>query len=356
MSQPMPALASSEAEPNGPHGEDPNIPLAVDLDGTLIFTDTLFEALADHLPRRPLWAIWQMIQLPFALAKVKARVQGRARIDVENLPVNDDVVAYCKRARSAGRKVWLVSASDQGIVSQIAERFDVFDRAVGSDGTTNNKGTNKGKLLEREAPQGFEYIGDSRADMKVWARAKAASIVGGGKMRRRAVERMGIRVAQTFERPRRGLGAWVKALHVHRWAKNALIFVPAIIAMKITDPATLLTLLLALPLVSALTSGAYILNDLVDLSVDRRHPTMKNRPFASGRLKLWQGFLAAPLLIIGSLAGGWLISPFFAGTLLAYLILAVAYSFKLKRIAFAGAMTLSLLYATRLLMGAVLTA
>jgi 4-hydroxybenzoate polyprenyltransferase/phosphoserine phosphatase len=354
VGQQMQALAANDAEPNGPHGIDANIPLAVDLDGTLVFTDMLFEALAEHMRRRPLWTIWQMIQLPFALAKVKAHIQGKARLDIEHLPVNEDVVAYCRRARADGRKVWLVSASDQGIVSEIADCVGVFDRAVGSDGTTNNKGANKGKFLEREAPQGFEYIGDSRADMPVWAKAKAASIVGGGETRKRAVERMGVPVAQTFERPSRGLGAWIKALRLHQWAKNALIFVPAIMAMKITDPSTLMTLLVALPLIGAMASGTYILNDLVDLSADRSHPSKHKRPFASGRLKLWQGFVAAPLLIIGGLVGGWLISPGFAVTMLSYLIVTLAYSFKLKRAALADAMTLSFLYTMRLVMGAVL--
>ena len=143
-----------------------------------------------------------MIQLPFAIARVKARIQGQARIDIATLPVNEAVLAYCRRARAAGRKVWLVSAADQGIVSEVAERFGVFDRAVGSDGTTNNKGANKGRFLAREAPGGFEYIGDSRADMKVWAMAKAASIVGGGEPRRRAVQGLGVHVAETFERPK----------------------------------------------------------------------------------------------------------------------------------------------------------
>lgn len=354
MNQPKSALAANDAGPQRCREEDAGIPLAVDLDGTLVFTDTLFEALAEHMRRRPLWTLWQMIQLPFAIARVKARIQSQARVDAATLPVNEDVLAYCRRARAAGRQVWLVSAADQGIVSQVADRFGVFDRAVGSDGATNNKGANKGRFLAREAPQGFEYIGDSRADMKVWAMAKAASIVGGGEARRREVEKMGVPVAQTFERPGRGVGAWLRAMRIHQWAKNVLIFVPAILALRITDPGTLLTLLIALPLIGAMASGTYILNDLVDLSADRSHPTKKNRPFASGRLKLWQGFVAAPLLILGGLIGGFLISPGFAVTMLSYLIVTLAYSFKLKRAALADAMTLSFLYTMRLVMGAVL--
>lgn len=354
MEQPISAPPASRSLPE-PRGNDADIPLAVDLDGTLVFTDTLFEALAHHLRQRPLWTIWQMMLLPFAIARVKARIQGRARIDIATLPVNEAVLSYCRRANADGRKVWLVSAADQGIVSEVAGRFGVFDRAVGSDGTTNNKGANKGRFLVREAPQGFEYIGDSRADMKVWAMAKAASIVGGGEPRRRAVERLGVHVAQTFERPSRGVGPWLKALRVHLWAKNLLIFVPAIPAMHIVDPRTLATLLAALPVMCAMASGVYILNDLFNLTADRNHPIRKNRPFASGRLKLWQAFVAAPLLIVSALVAGLMLSPGFAAALLVYAVMALAHAYALKRIPFLDVVTLGLLDTMLVVTGAVLT-
>ncbi len=354
MSQPFIARAANDAQAHEAPDAGRKTLLAVDLDGTLLLTDTLFEGLAEHFRRRPLWAFWQMLQLPFALAKVKARVQSRAQLDMASLPANEEVVDYCRRERAAGRQVWLVSASDQGIVEEAAARFGVFDRAVGSDGKTNNKGHAKAAFLEKAAPQGFEYIGDSRADMKVWRKAKAASVVEGGPVSAASVERAGIKVAQRFQRPKRGLGAWRKALRLHQWSKNVLIFVPAIMAMQITNPATFLTLLIALPLLGMMASGTYILNDLVDLAADRGHPSKKRRPFASGRLKLWQGFVAAPLLILGGLTGGFLLSPAFGVTMVSYLVTTLAYSFLLKRAALVDTLTLSFLYTLRLVMGAVL--
>lgn len=350
------APSPQDAAPKGSGADSPAapLPLAVDLDGTLLLTDTLFEALAEQLRRRPMWTLWQMVQLPFSVAKVKARIQGEARVDITRLPVNQAVADYCARAKAAGRPVWLVTAADQTVADETVKHFPFFDQAVGSDGVTNNKGSAKAKRLQQLAPGGFEYVGDSRADMKVWKHASAASIVDGGEQRRRAVAALGVRVAQQFERPSRGLGAWLKALRVHQWAKNALIFVPAILAMRIGDPAVLFTLLAALPLVGIMASGTYILNDLVDLAADRGHPTKHRRPFASGRLKLWQGFVAAPLLILGGLAGGFLLSPGFAATMVSYLILTLTYSFYLKRMALADTLALSFLYTLRLVMGAVL--
>ena len=178
-------------------GDTERLPLAVDLDGTLLLTDTLFEALAEHIRRRPFWAAWQLVQLPFAIARIKDRLTADVWLGVDHLPVNESVLAYCHEARASGRQVWLVSAADQKIVERIAERFPVFDRVIGSNGKVNNKGAAKARLLEQLAPGGFEYIGDSPADFKVWRKAARASHVDKGERRRRSIENSGIANAYT---------------------------------------------------------------------------------------------------------------------------------------------------------------
>jgi 4-hydroxybenzoate polyprenyltransferase len=340
-------------DPGAAANDASNLPLAVDLDGSLLLTDTLFESVAEHMRRRPIWTLLQLMQLPFAIAKTKARLQSGIDLDIGTLPVNEAVLAYCRRAKAAGRPVWLVSAAHQTVAKKIAVRFGVFDRVFGSDRITNNKGANKARLLEREAPEGYEYLGDSPADMKVWAKAKIASVVGGA-ARTRSVERSGISIARTFDRPRADFRTWRKALRIHQWAKNALIFVPSILAMKITDVATLATCALAFPLLGLMASGTYLLNDILDLKADRGHHSKRERPLASGRIKLWQALLAAPLLIIGSFMGAVALSPAFATTLLSYLVITLTYSLMLKRIPLFDTLTLAFLYTLRLVMGAVL--
>lgn len=346
------------ADPSAPTNENDaaTMPLAVDLDGTLLLTDTLFEALAEHIRRRPFWTLVQLIQLPFGIAKVKRRLTATIDLDADLLPVHEDVLAYCKSAKAAGREVWLVSAADQKMVDHVAKRFGIFDRVIGSDGETNNKGSAKARLLEKEAPDGFEYVGDSPADFKVWKKAARASHVDKGEARRRLIERMGVAVGHSFERPKAGVRTWLKALRVHQWAKNVLIFVPAILAMRIVEPAILTKLLIALPLLGIMASGTYILNDLLDLQGDRDHRSKHKRPFASGRIKLWQGFVASPLLILGGLIGGFILSPAFATTMLSYLVITLAYSLRLKRAALVDTIVLSFLYTLRLIMGAALAA
>lgn len=345
---------STHAGDNTTDAETIALPLAVDLDGTLLLTDTLFEALAEQIRRRPIWALRQLIQLPFAIAKVKLRLTKDVRLQIEHLPVNEDVLAYCRRAKAAGRQVWLVSAADQDVVDRVAARFGLFDRAIGSDGKINNKGENKARLLEKEAPEGFEYVGDSPADFKVWRKAARSSHVGKGEVRRRSIEKLGVTVAHTFARPKAGVTAWLKALRLHQWAKNLLIFVPAILAMRIVEPAILINLVLGILLLGIMASGTYILNDLLDLQADRAHPSKFKRPFASGQIKLWQGFVVSPVLILGGLAGGFFLTPAFATTMLSYLTVTLLYSLRLKRTALADTMALSFLYTLRLIMGAVL--
>lgn len=295
-----------------------------------------------------------MAVLPFAIAPVKRRLQAGADIDVRSLPVNEEVLAYCREARAQGRKVWLVSAADQEIVDKVAERFGVFDGAIGSDGRSNNKGSRKATRLQEMFPEGFEYIGDSPADLKVWKHAKAASLVGGGETRKKQVEAAGVPVARVFPTEPRPLHAWRKQLRLHQWAKNALMFVAPVLAMEIANVPVMLTVLMAFPLLGIMASGTYIINDLLDLTADRRHHSKAARPFAAGRIKLWQGLVAAPLMIVGSIALGFLLSPMFALAMAIYLVSTLAYSLGLKRVALLDAMVLAGLFTLRLVMGGVL--
>ncbi len=332
----------------------PDLPLIVDLDGTLLRTDTLFECIAENMRTRPIWTLIQMMLLPFAIAKIKARLQRGADIDVTTLPVNEDVAGYCREAKAAGRTVWLVSAADQDTVSRIADQFGFFDRAIGSDGVVNNKGGNKARLLQQAFPEGFEYIGDSPADMKVWKAGKAASHVGGGSARKAAIEATGVEVVKSFPRKEFSLKAWRKAMRMHQWAKNSLIFVAPVLALEIMNPDALIRCLIAFPLIGLVASGTYFINDLLDLKADRSHHSKYKRPFASGSIKLWQGFVAAPLMIVTGVIGGALLSPPFAITMLLYLVITLSYSLALKRMPLLDTMVLGFLYTLRLIMGGVL--
>jgi 4-hydroxybenzoate polyprenyltransferase/phosphoserine phosphatase len=330
------------------------MPLVVDLDGTLIKTDTLYEAFAEGLRTRPLKTLLKLLKLPLGVAAFKAAMMRDTTVDLDVLPLNDEVIAYVRAERAKGRPVWLVSAADQSIVEAIATRVGLFDRSIGSDGRINNKGVRKADLLQSLAPDGFEYIGDSNADMKVWAKAKAAAHVGGGEGRKHTLQQRGIAVTASFKSTKGGLKAWRKALRLHQWAKNAMMFIAPILGLRLFDISTFLSVLAGFVCMGVMASGTYLLNDLLDLSADRRHHSKSRRPFAAGRLPLVQGLLAAPLLILGGLVAGAAVSPLFGVAMAIYLVTTLAYSFGLKRVPLFDTMILAFLFTIRLIMGGVL--
>jgi 4-hydroxybenzoate polyprenyltransferase/phosphoserine phosphatase len=330
------------------------MPLVVDLDGTLIKTDTLFEAFTESLRARPLKTAWMLLKLPFGIAPFKAAMMRDTTIDLDVLPLNDEVLAYVRAEKAKGRPVWLVSAADQSIVDAIAARVGLFDRSIGSDGKINNKGARKAELLQALAPHGFEYIGDSNADMKVWAKAKAAAHVGGGDARKRQIEQRGVTVTASFASPKGGVKAWRKALRLHQWAKNAMMFIAPVLGLRLFEASTFLSVFAGFVCMGVMASGTYLLNDLLDLSADRRHHSKSRRPFAAGKLPLSQGLVAAPVLILGGLAAGVFLSPLFGLTMAVYLATTLAYSFGLKRVPLFDTMILAFLFTIRLIMGGVL--
>jgi 4-hydroxybenzoate polyprenyltransferase len=138
---------------------------------------------------------------------------------------------------------------------------------------------------------------------------------------------------------------------VHQWAKNLILFVPLFVGHAFGNLATLGAAMLGFALLCLLSSGTYIINDIADLEADRRHATKRLRPFASGRLKIAHGLMLAPLMILVSLAGAYLLAPSFALALAAYLVLTTAYSFGLKRVPLADVFVIGVLFTLRIVMG-----
>ncbi|TYT76129.1 UbiA family prenyltransferase [Desulfobotulus mexicanus] len=149
------------------------------------------------------------------------------------------------------------------------------------------------------------------------------------------------------------LRVWAKALRLHQWVKNFLIFIPLLASHKMLEPGLFLQALLAFFCFSLCASSVYILNDMVDLEEDRQHPSKRMRPFASGALPLSMGFAVFPLLLFISFLLSFQFLPIaFLFTLAAYYSLTLAYSFGLKRLVLMDVFTLALLYTLRLVAGA----
>lgn len=327
-------------------------PLVVDMDGTLLRTDVLYEGMAAAFAKRPLAALAALPLLLRGRAPFKRRIAEIAPLDVDGLPAREDFVAWLETEKARGREVHLVSAGEERIVAAVAARFGVFDTAQGSDGARNLKGSRKAEELRRRFPGGYVYAGDSRADLAVWRTAAGAVLTGASSAVAAQAARLTM-IEKRFDNPPAGVRAWRKALRLQQWAKNLLLFAPLFLAGMFDDAHAIVMTLIAFVLVGLTASGTYVLNDLADLQADRRHRSKRARPFASGVLGVEKGMIAAPLFIGGGLAAAFALNVNFGAILLIYLITTLSYSFRLKTVPFLDVSVLAGLYTLRLIMGAV---
>lgn len=326
--------------------------LVVDLDGTLIHTDMLHESALKLFRDRPLDTLRIPLWLSRGKAVLKEQLASRTHVDPKTLPYNTALLSWLKGQKSEGRRLVLCTASDRSIADGIARHLDLFDEVMASDGTLNLAGPRKAQaLVARFGDKGFDYAGNSEADLAVWAHARQAIVVEApaGLVQKAAAVST---VSQVFERRPTGPSAWRRVLRVHQWLKNLLLFVPLIAAHDVYNLEAWGALVLAFFSFSLCASSVYIANDLMDLESDRLHPRKRLRPFASGLVPAWQGVLLAPFLLLASLGLGLMVGTMFLSWLLFYFSLTCAYSWMLKRLLLVDCLTLAMLYTLRIVSGA----
>lgn len=326
--------------------------LCVDLDGTLIRTDLLFESLLLVLKKRP----WLLLMLPWFLLRGRAALKhALARYAVPNpayLPYREDLVNWCRKQAEAGIPVYLATGSNEVPAQAVADHLGFFSGVIASSAEHNNKGSAKVSAISStvdEAP--FRYIGDSRADLPVWAAAKEAVLAGKG-LRYRDKVTAQTPVAEVFgDEPKNRVKTLLKALRVHQWVKNILVFVPLFTAHIYTQTDKLLAALFAFIAFCLASSSVYVLNDLFDLEADRRHKRKRSRPFAAGDLSIPTGLVLVPLLAGGAVAVSFLLPLDFLPVLVLYLVITLAYSVYLKQKALVDVLTLAGLFTMRIFAG-----
>lgn len=165
------AIQSDPATP------DP-IPLAVDLDGTLIRTDMLWESLKALLKRNPFALIAVLFWWAQGRAHLKQKLACRVQVDPATLPYHEEFLAWLKAEKQAGRKLILATASDQRMAEPVFRHVGIFDELMASDGKINLRGDNKRRALTAKfGERGYDYAGNSSVDLGVWPGARAAIIV-----------------------------------------------------------------------------------------------------------------------------------------------------------------------------------
>jgi 4-hydroxybenzoate polyprenyltransferase/phosphoserine phosphatase len=337
---------------------DPNeaVPVVVDMDGTLIATDVLLEGGVQLLKRNPLNAMRMLRWLARGKAQLKACVAEETTLDVAHLPYRPQVLEYLQAARAQGRRIVLATAADAHVAQQVAERLGLFDLVLASDGHHNLAGERKRQRLVAEfGEKGFDYVGNAWPDLAVWRSARAAVMVGGGAALRQRVARV-TEFARYIEGTQARPVDFLKAMRLHHWLKNLLLFTPLVAAHHLTDAAAIGRAVLAFFAFSLCASGVYLLNDLMDLEADRHHPHKRERPIPSGRVPVRLVLGGIPALLMAGLGLGLLLLPAgFLAVLGGYLCLNLAYSLGLKAVPILDVLVLAGLYTLRIIAGSVAT-
>ncbi len=330
---------------------DKNIPLVVDVDGSLLKSNLLLETLWAALGKDFFATVWLVITSLSSRAKLKRKLSELAKLDISLQPVNSEVLSLCEAAADSGSRVILASGSDQQMIDALAMHLKIEGEHYGSDGVHNLTGKNKAAMLIDEFGEyGFDYIGNAAPDLKIWKHAHSRIVVGPTKNLMKKVNKLGRPVqvvGETWE-----VSALIKGIRPFQWIKNALLLVP-VLAAHTTDLSAWLHVFLGIVSFSAGASTIYIVNDLLDLEADRLHPRKKFRPFAAANVPINIAMTASILLALLALALGTMISWGFVGVVSLYMMTSMAYSFRLKRMRWVDIFLLAWLYTLRVLAGIV---
>ena len=337
-------LLAREAEAAAPYRRA----LVVDLDGSLVRTDTLVEIMLAAALAHPLRLLRAFTALRGGRARFKQAVSELVEFDPALLPYNEDLLTYLREEQKQGSLLILATGADRRIALAVAEHLDLFDAVLASDGATNLKGAAKLRAIrETLGDRPFAYVGNERADLAVWREADAAIVAGGPGLARRAAAVTS--VERTFPAPMPWPAALLRAMRPHQWVKNFLVFVPILTARGLDDFGAWTSALLMFAAFSATASGIYLVNDLCDLAADRQHPEKRARMLASGTLPALIGLLAAPLLVACGLALAATVQAL--PIILIYAAASVGYSLYFKSQPLVDVFMLAGLYTIRLIGG-----
>lgn len=343
--------------------------LLVDLDGTLVKSDTLYDsvlALARHHPSA-------LVKLPGWLlggkASFKHHVAGVVQLDAAHLPYNREVLRYLEEEQATGRPIYLATASDVGTANRVAGHLGLFTGVFASDGDVNLSGHNKLAAFRENFGEDFAYIGNARADLPILLASREPMVANPTMGLRAGLKGAKVTPVRSFTEKASPWKMWPKAIRIHQWAKNLLIFLPLLLA-HVRAGGLLLAAVLSFISFGLCASATYIVNDLLDLDADRMHPRKRRRPFAAGELSALSGVVLIVLLLAASavlavalphvlarVAPRHALSrPYgFLFWLVVYAVTTLAYSLRLKRMVIVDVIVLSGLYTIRILAGSAAT-
>ena len=330
-------------------------PLCVDLDDTLVHTDTLLESLLLLVKTKPLYLFLLPIWLSKGKAHLKRRLASIVNLDVASLPYNTELLNYLTEEHRKGRQIILATAAESSVAHRVANHLGLFSAVLATSANQNCAGSGKlERIQDYLGSEDFLYAGNGRVDLPIWRSCKEAIIVNASNRLVRTVRKVA-NVTQIVQSRKNRVPAFIRAIRVHQWVKNLLVLVPLFASHQLASPNHLRASLLAFIAFCLCSSGTYVMNDLLDLMADRRHATKKQRPFACGDLPVKAGLFIVPILLMSGLAVSLVLPLNFRLALLSYLVLTVGYSLYFKRVVILDVILLALLYTIRVLAGGMAT-
>jgi 4-hydroxybenzoate polyprenyltransferase/phosphoserine phosphatase len=329
------------------------LPLVVDLDGTLLRTDTLVEGYFALAARDLRYLVLPFAWLTQGKANLKEQIASRLVPDAAHLPYHEGFLAWLKEQAAQGREIILATAANQRVAEAVAAHLRIFATIIASDATRNLSGARKREAIEAVlGGRPFAYAGNAREDLAIWSHAAEVIVVSPDAGVLGRAQALGKPLTH-FAPENASLKAMFKALRPHQWLKNLLVFVPLLTGHAWSAWPNVQAALLAFIAFSLCASSVYLLNDLFDLPADRAHPRKRLRPLAAGLLQPLHGVFLAALLLLASALVAAAVSPAFLGMLGLYYATTLAYSLWLKRVTLVDVMVLAGLYTLRVIAGVV---
>lgn len=328
-------------------------PLCVDLDGTLIKTDSLIESIVKLLGQNFLKLPQIFLNVLKGKIAFKKYISQSVTLNPKALPYNQEVIEFIKSEHQKGRKVLLVTAAHESIAKLVCDQFDFIDGFLATNDQLNLLGENKAnKLVQEFGEKGFDYLGNEKKDLAIWKRSRNSYVVGSASFLKWV--QANVSGAQSVSVIKKKPKDFFKMFRVHQWVKNLLMFLPLILAGRLSLD-LLLTTVMGFMAFSFSASSIYILNDLLDLESDRLHPKKFKRPFASGTFSIPTGIVFSVLSLSLGLGLGASISWPFFGVLLLYLLITNLYSIVFKKMMLVDVVILATLYVYRIFAGGIVT-
>ncbi len=339
------------------------VPLIVDLDGTLVATDTLWEGYLALVREQPMQAVAAVPLVLHGRPAFKRRVAELQPIDPASLPYRPEIRRLIEDAKADGRPVWLTTGTDFANARAVADHLGCFDGVIATNDPDhpdiNTIGANKLDLIRQRLGDGpFDYAGDGVVDRKLWKESRHAYTVGAKHGTGAALREASVPTTAVVPDAKPRWKTLLKAMRPQQWGKNLLLLLPMFTGMAMLDGDKWLAVIPAIAAFCLAGSAVYLANDLIDLPADRAHPRKKNRALASGELPIPWGVAAAPVCLLGSLliAAGLSIalgSSAFLMVLLTYLVVAFSYALVIKGVAMLDVICLASLYVLRIIAGGV---